>query len=186
MVVTNLNRLGEALPINPPLNAGNFKCICIATHWPMLHPSLIPFFYLTDEQPWAHPVFNAMLLSKTEWHRTMVEWTWGTPSLSRAFCPPPLLLPLLPSLPFSPLPQPVPVIILHFLPRLPICGIYNHFVQAFYQVSLCARSTSNKTTKKSYSFRLSMCCTEHGRVAFQIFKSSWKSRLFVLFCSSFA
>ena len=102
---------------------------------------------------------------------------------------PPLLppsLPSSPSLPYSPLPHPVPVIILHFLPRLPICGIYNHFVQAFYQVSLCARSTSNKTTKKSYSFRLSMCCTEHGRVAFQIFKSSWKSRLFVLFCSSFA
>ena len=36
MVVTNLNRLGEALLINPPLNAGNFKCICITTHWPML------------------------------------------------------------------------------------------------------------------------------------------------------
>ena len=31
MVVTNLNRLGEALLINPPLNAGNFKCICIST-----------------------------------------------------------------------------------------------------------------------------------------------------------
>ena len=32
MVVTNLNRLGEALLINPPLNAGNLKCICITTH----------------------------------------------------------------------------------------------------------------------------------------------------------
>ena len=133
----------------------------------MLPPSLIPFFYLTDE-----PCVQCHVIVKDRMAPDYGRVNLGDSIPVQGFLPPSPPPPLVPSLPFSPLPQPVPVIILHFLPRLPICGIYKHFVQAFYQVSLCARSTSNKTTKKSYSFRLSMCCTEHGRVAFQIFKSS--------------